>query len=158
MIDTKKTTIRIVLADDHAVTRLGIRQILEAEPDMEVVADAENGDRAQDLVTELRPNVVLLDLVMPGRNAYEVEEWVRVNCPETVALILTGHHRERFLAQAVNQGVKGYLTKDQGCDQLIEAIRRAVGGECLITDEQIERADRWNREVGQPWNSLTERE
>jgi NarL family two-component system response regulator LiaR len=158
MIDTKKATIRIVLADDHAITRVGIRQILEAVPDMKVVGEAENGDQAQELVAELRPDVVLLDLVMPGRRAYEVDEWVRVNCPETVALILTGHHRERFLAQAVNQGVKGYLTKDQGCDQLIAAIRRAVSGECLMTDEQIERADRWNREVGQPWNSLTERE
>jgi NarL family two-component system response regulator LiaR len=158
MIDTKKTAIRIVLADDHAVTRLGIRQVLEAAPDMEVVGEAENGDQAQDLVAELRPDVVLLDLVMPGCSAFEVEKWVRTNHPETVALILTGHDRQRFLAQAVNQGVQGYLTKDQAEARLLKAIRRAVSGECLITDEQIERADRWNREVGQPWNSLTERE
>ncbi|MFZ6026953.1 MAG: response regulator [Chloroflexota bacterium] len=155
---TQKNTIRLVLADDHALTRLGIRQALEAAPDIEVVGEAENGDQAQALVAELRPDVVLLDLVMPGRRAYEVEAWVRMNCPETVALILTGHHRERFLAQAVNQGVQGYLTKEQGCDHLIDAIRRAAGGECLLTDEQIELAERWNREVWQPWYALSNRE
>jgi len=157
-MSTKKTTIRVVLADDHAVTRVGIRDMLNAAPGMEVVGEAENGDQAQDLVAELRPDAVLLDLVMPGRRAYEVERWVRINYPKTVALILTGHHRERFLAEAINQGVQGYLTKDQGCDQLVEAIRRAVSGECLLTEEQIKRAEHWHQDIWKPWCALSDRE
>jgi NarL family two-component system response regulator LiaR len=155
---SNQTTIRILLADDHAVTRAGVRSVLEAAPDMTVVGEAADGDHAQAMAAELRPDVVLLDLIMPGRRAYQVEEWIRTHYPQTVVLILTGHDRDQFLAQAVTQGVQGYLTKEKDAPQLVEAIRRAVCGECLVTDEQIARADQWNQEVGWPWRSLTDRE
>jgi DNA-binding NarL/FixJ family response regulator len=154
----EQETIRIVLADDHAVTRAGIREMLEAVPDLKVVGEAADGDQAQALVADLRPNVLLLDVDMRGCSAFEIAAWVRLNCPETVALILSGHQGGKYLAQAVKQGLQGYLSKDQGFRYLIHAIRRAVCGECVFTDEQRARAERWEREVGLPWGSLTERE
>ncbi|MFZ6028111.1 MAG: LuxR C-terminal-related transcriptional regulator [Chloroflexota bacterium] len=150
--------IRIVLADDQVVARVGIRQVLETAPEMQVVGEAEDAGQVQALVAALRPDVLLLDLVMAVRSAYEVEAWVRQNYPETVVLILTGNHPDRFLAQAVHQGVQGYLTKDQAGDQLVEALRRAMDGACLITEEQLERAECWTREIGQTWEALSERE
>ena len=117
-----QATIRILLADDHAVTRAGIRSALESASDMIVVGEAADGDQAQALTAKLQPDVVLLDLVMPGRRTYQVEEWIRTNDPKTVVLILTGHNRDRFLAQAVSQGVQGYLTKEEDA-QLRRTIR-----------------------------------
>ena len=83
-MDKVKGTIRVLIADDFPVTRAGIRAILEKEPDIEVVGEAENGLQAERMVSELRPDILLLDLVMPGLRPYEVERWVRANYPETM--------------------------------------------------------------------------
>jgi two-component system, NarL family, response regulator LiaR len=151
-------SIRLVLADDQELSRQGIRSILESAADIEIVGEAHNGYEAQQLVAELQPNVLLLDLIMPDVRPYEVEEWVSIHYPLVTTLILTGHDRRRFLARAITRGVKGYLTKDQSGQQLIEAIRRAVAGEFVITDEQLEQAAKWQREAGNPWDKLTRKE
>lgn len=157
-MNEKPITIRALIADDHPVTRAGLRQILTATPDIEVVGEAENAQQIEQLVTELQPDILLLDLVMPATRPYEVEEWVRTYHPRTKTLILTGHSRDYFLAQAVEKGVAGFLQKSDRPEQLIAAIRRAVSGDCLISDEQIARADRWRQEVGRRWSALTPRE
>lgn len=150
--------IRILLADDHAVTRQGFRAILAETQDMQLIGEACNGRQAKELVAELLPDVLLLDLIMPDVRPFEVEKWVRENHPQVVTVLVTGHHRERFLAKAIETNVKGYLTKDQDTDAFLDGIRRAARGESIITGKQMAQAKRWQQTVGERWNSLTHRE
>lgn len=150
--------IRVLLVDDHEVTRAGIRTILEAAPDIEVIGEAEDGETARCKVTDLHPDVLLLDLKMPGIPSYEVEKWVRQRYPEIVTLILTAHDRDFYLASMMEAGASGYLSKSERAEKLVAAIRRAVRGEVLFTHEQYERVQQWNRQAGQKWDSLTDRE
>lgn len=151
-------TIHVLIADDHPVTRVGIRAVLEKAPDIEVVGEAKDGIEAKQMVAELRPNILLLDLVMPGLRPYKVEEWVRTNFPETITLVLTGHDRNSYLAKVLEAGAAAFLTKEEAPQKLVEAIRRAARGEILITGGQLARADCWHQEVGERWESLTKRE
>ncbi len=157
-MNTSDKVIRVLIADDHPVTRKGIRSILQNIPDIEVVAEAIDGIEAKQMVAELCPDILLLDLVMPGLRPSQVEEWVRTNCPETITLVLTAHDRNCYLAKAVEAGVAGFLTKEKAPHKLVEAIRRAAKGEVLITEEQLERARCWHKVVGERWQSLTARE
>jgi len=153
-----KPSITVLLADDHEVTRAGIRAILEDAPDIEVVGEAEDGEVAQSMVADLQPDVLLLDLKMPGTPSYQVEKWVRQHYPQVVTLILTAHDRDFYLASMMEAGAAGYLSKSDRAEKLIAAIRRAVQGEDLFTEEQYDRIQQWNKDVGQIWDSLTERE
>ena len=152
------TSIRVLIVDDHTVAREGIRAILSAAPDIRIVGEASTGAQARALVAELRPDILLLDLVLPDCRPYEVEFWVREHYPETITLILTGHDLDRLLSQGVEAGVAGYLTKEQPPNQLVEAIRRAAHHESLLTAEQYARAKRWRAEVGERYEMLTEQE
>ena len=151
-------TIRVLVADDHPVMREGLRTVLEEAPDIEVVGEAKDGVETQQMVAEFRPDILLLDLVMPGLRPFEIEKWVRANYSETITLVLTAHNRDCYLAKAVEAGAVGFLTKDESPQRLMEAIRRAVRGEVLITGGQLARAYSWRKEVGERWESLTERE
>ena len=150
--------IRVVFADDHPLTRAGIRAALEQASDIAIVGEAADGLEAQRMVADLHPDVLLLDLVMPGLPPAEIERWVRNHCSQTTVLILTAHDRDCFLAQAVEAGVAGYLVKTERVQRIVEAIRCAARGEALITGGQLARAMRWQQEVGARWESLTERE
>ena len=152
-------TIRLVLADDHAVTRDGLRTILKAAPDIQIVGEAQDGLEAQQLTAQLHPHILLLDLIMPGPRPAEIERWVRANCPETVTLILTAHDRNVYLAEMMEAGAVGLLRKNEvTASHLIDAIRRAARGEILFDAEQLARVQRWREEVASRWYSLTARE
>jgi NarL family two-component system response regulator LiaR len=151
-------TIRVLIADDHPATRRGIRAILEEAQDIEVVGEAENGIEAQELIAKLRPDILLLDLVMPGLQPFEVERWVRANYPETVTLVLTAHDRDCYLAKVVEAGAVGFLTKEEAPRRLLDAIHRTVRGDVLLTREQLARANQWRKKVGERWARLTGRE
>ena len=151
-------TIRVVLADDHPPTRQGVRAALESAADIDVVGEAGDGVEAKKLIVELRPDILLLDLIMPGPKPADIERWVRHNHPETITLILTAHDRDALLAEMAEAGAAGFLTKEEDTPALVAAIRRAAQGEVLYTPEQLERVHRWREEVGQRWDCLTERE
>jgi len=155
---TQPPVISVLLADDHEVTRAGIRAILESASDIQVVGEAPDGETAQQLVADLKPDVLLLDLKMPGLPSYQVEKWVRQHFPDVVTLILTAHDRDFYLASMMEAGAAGYLSKSARAAKLINAIRRAVRGEVLYTTEQYERIHQWNKQAGQKWDSLTIRE
>jgi DNA-binding NarL/FixJ family response regulator len=138
--------------------RAGLRAILSSTPDINIVGEAQDGFEAKKLVDQLRPKILLLDLKMPGPPPAEIEKWVRSHCPETTTLVLTAHDRSAYLAEMMEAGVAGFLTKDSPSDRLIEAIRRAAGGNVLFTIEQIERVRRWRSEIGSKLESLTKRE
>jgi len=153
-----KPGITILITDDQPLTRAGLRAVLERAPDMIIIGEARDGDEAQRLVAELHPDVLLLDLKMPGLLAAELEKWVRVNYPETATLVLTAHDRDFYLAEMMAAGVSGYIDKSERAENLVAAIRRAVSGEFLFTNEQFKRAHHWNETEGKKWQSLTERE
>jgi DNA-binding NarL/FixJ family response regulator len=150
-------TVRVVLADDHPLTRQGVHAALEEAPDIQVVGEANDGVEARELVAELRPDVLLLDLVMPGPRPSEVARWVRNHCPQTTTLVLTGHDRDSFLAEMAAEAA-GFITKNQEPARLVMAIRRAASGKVLYTQEQLKRARRWREEVEGRWKGLTKRE
>jgi DNA-binding NarL/FixJ family response regulator len=150
--------ITLVFADDHAVTRAGIRMILSQAPDIQIVGEAENGLEVQGLVERLRPQVLLLDLKMPGPPPAEIEKWVRTHCPETATLVLTAHDRDYYLTAMIDSGAVGLIDKNQPGEILIGAIRRAAQGEILFDERQMNRARHWRATAGAKWASLTERE
>lgn len=150
--------ITLVLADDHAVARAGIRAILSNVPDIEIIGEAENGDEVQALVAKLQPRILLLDLKMPGMPSAEIEKWVRTNYPGTVTLVLTAHDRDSYLTQMIDAGAAGLLDKSESGERLVGAIRRAARGEILFDSAQLDRARQWRASAGKKWESLTKRE
>lgn len=150
--------ITVLLADDHSITREGIRSILSKAPDIQIIGEAQDGNQIKKLVAKLRPQILLLDLIMPNLSPVDLEEWVRTNYPETITLILTAHDRDVYLAGMMEAGAVGYLDKKLRAAQLISSIRRAARGEMLFDQEQIDRVFRWKKNVTVKWESLSDRE
>lgn len=124
--------IRIVLADDHPVVREGLRAMLSAEPDLDVVADAASGPRAEALAAELRPDIVLMDLRMPGGDGVEsIVRMTAAGLPCRV-IVLTTYETDRDILRAVEAGAAGYLLKDLPRGQLAASIRAAARGETVL--------------------------
>jgi two-component system response regulator NreC len=124
--------ISILIADDHGVLRAGLRALLSAEPDLEVVADADNGDDALRLAGELHPEVVLLDVNMPGLGGIEVTRRIKEIYPEMRVLILTVHEDESLFQEAIQAGASGYIIKRAVESELIDAIRAVKRGDLYI--------------------------
>lgn len=155
---SEKTTITILIADDHPLTLKGVCSIFNHCPDMKVVGRTEDGDQIKYLVSKLHPKILLLDLKMPHLSPVELEEWVQTNCPETITLVLTAHDRDVYLSSMMEAGAVGYLDKKLRASELISAVRRAAHGEILFNKEQIKRARQWREEVKTKWENLSDRE
>jgi len=126
-------TIRVLLADDHNIVREGLRSLLEKEPDIEVVAMADNGRTAVRLAGELKPDVAVLDIAMPEMNGIEATRRInRVN-PEIRVLTLSMHSARRFVTEALSAGSKGYLLKDCASEELVRAIRTIAADETYLS-------------------------
>lgn len=125
-------SIRIVLADDHAMFRAGIRALIEAEPRLKVVGEACSGDEAVDRVRELKPDVVVMDLSMPDSNGLEATRRIRALELDTNVLVLTVHAEEEYLVPVVEAGASGYLTKTSADSDLLEAIRLVARGQVYL--------------------------
>ncbi|MGW2229968.1 response regulator [Streptomyces formicae] len=124
--------IRVVLADDHPVVREGLRAMLSAEPDLEVVAEASSGPRAEALVAELRPDIVLMDLRMPGGGGVEsIERMAAAGLP-CRTIVLTTYETDGDILRAVEAGAAGYLLKDLARGELAAAVRAAARGETVL--------------------------
>lgn len=124
--------IRILIADDHSMVREGLKQLIELEDDIIVVAQAGTGNEAIEKIQQYKPDVVLLDINMPNMNGLEVLEYLRNNDIDVNVLILTIHNEIEYLYKAVEIGVKGYVLKDSESDVLIKAIRTIFKGESYI--------------------------
>lgn len=125
-------SIRILIADDHGVLRAGLRALLNAEPDMEVVGEAVNGDQAQLLAAELQPDIVLMDLSMPECGGIQATRQLKEILPDTSVLILTVHEDNSILREAIQCGAAGYILKRAVESELINAIRSVSCGELYI--------------------------
>lgn len=125
-------TIRLVLADDHAVVRSGLRMLLDSEPDFEVVAEASDIESAKRYVRGHHPKVLVLDLNMPGGSSLEAIPILRQESPDTQIVVLTMQQEPVFAREALRAGALGYVLKEAADDELVEAVRRAAVGESYL--------------------------
>jgi len=126
-------TIRVVIADDHPVVRIGLRGMLETQNDIDVVGEAENGKHAVSLVGRLEPDVVLMDLQMPELDGVSATEQIRDRFRTVQVLVLTTYDTDADITQAIGAGAIGYLLKDAPREDLFDAIRAASRGESVLT-------------------------
>jgi len=124
--------IRVLLADDHAVLRAGLRALLSAEPDIEVVGEAADGQEAVALVEWLKPDVVVMDITMPRLDGLRATRQITTHHPEIRVLVLTMHAEEQYLLQVLEAGGSGYVVKNSADRDLLEAIRVVHRGEAFL--------------------------
>src|SRR5437879_4677562 len=129
--------IRILLADDHTLCRQGIKTMLSAEADMEVVGEASNGADAVTRAAETRPDVVLMDIGMTGLSSFEATRQIRRNRPETKILFLTMYDDEDYLVQCLEVGAAGYVLKDTPAPQLLTAVRDVYKGGKYLSSQVL---------------------
>jgi two-component system, NarL family, response regulator LiaR len=149
--------IRLLLVDDHVVVRQGLRMVLSLEPDLEIIGEANNGQEALGLIKKLNPQVVLMDLLMPVMDGVSAIRAVKKDYPDIEVVALTSVLEDRLVIDAVEAGAAGYLLKESGPEELIEAIRAAAKGEVRLHPKAQKRLI---KEVRTPEmrESLTERE
>jgi DNA-binding NarL/FixJ family response regulator len=133
-----KTKIRVLLADDHQIVRAGIRQLLESARDMQVIAEAGDGEEAQTLIQKHKPDVAVLDIQMPKASGIEVTRWVRSYLPEVGVLILTAFDDDPYVMAVLQAGANGYVLKTAKADELIQAVRDVNEGKSAL-DPKITR-------------------
>jgi len=154
--------IRVLLADDHALFRQGLKSLLEAEGDFRVVGEAKDGWEALRHALEVRPDVILMDIQMPGLDGVQATQAILEEWPQARVIILTMYRQDAYVFEAVKAGARGYLLKDADAKALIEAIRRVHAGEVLLDAElagRIIQDFRAKKEASAPLNAeLTERE
>jgi len=126
-------TIRVLVADDHAVVREGIRHVLEREPGFEVVAEAANGSEVLPLAERHRPDVAVLDISMPGESGIQVAAQLRQRHPEIRVLILSMYDNAEYVLESVRAGAHGYILKDTAATELRRAIRAVQNGEAFLS-------------------------
>ncbi len=125
--------IKILLADDHAIVRDGLKLLLQHEPDMSVVGEAQDGQEAVDQAARLSPDVVILDLSMPRLGGLSALPLLRSAVPKAHILVLTMHDNEQFLFEALNAGASGYLLKKSAADELMDAVHTVMSGKVYLS-------------------------
>jgi DNA-binding NarL/FixJ family response regulator len=156
----------ILLADDHRIFRDGLRPLLAAQDDITVVGEAADGREALRLARELRPDVAVLDISMPGLNGIDVTRLLGREAPSVKVIILSMHSDRRFVREALRAGARGYLLKDAGITDLLTAVRSVVAGQtylCAAVNEQVIReyvhqANRADSEADSAFALLSPRE
>jgi two-component system response regulator NreC len=124
--------IRLILADDHAVVRSGLRMLLEAQPDIEIIAEAETGEEAVNHARQLQPDIVLMDIQMPDVNGIEATKRIKRLSPDSAVLALTMHEDEQYFFQMLHAGASGYVPKRAAPDELVTAIRTVARGDVFL--------------------------
>ena len=156
-------SVKVLLVDDHAIIREGLRSLLEKQPDMEVVADVDDGRRAVEMVRELSPDVVIMDVTMPRLGGIEATRQITGESPSVKVIALSIHSKRRFVADMLQAGAAGYILKECLFDELVQAIHAVCeGGRYLspsITDVVVnDYVKRLSSDEESPLRSLTGRE
>ncbi len=131
---------RIVLADDHDVVRRGLRAVLEASGDFAVVGESADGLEVPALVDRLRPNVLIVDLMMPGLSGLEVIRQVHERCPHVHIVVLSMHASEPYVQEALRNGAAGYVLKESSAGDLVQAVREVMAGRRYLSQPLSDRA------------------
>lgn len=156
--------IRLIVADDHAIVREGIRRLLQSEPDIEVVGEAGDGVAAVELAQSLKPDVVCLDVSMPRMNGVEATRRIKAALPDVGVIILTMHEDEDYVFELVKAGASGYVLKRASARDLVDAVHAVVGGHTFLHPMIARRlvsaheASRSRDEEARRFDGLTERE
>jgi two-component system, NarL family, response regulator NreC len=158
--------IRVVLVDDHTILRAGLKIMLNAQPDIEVVGEASDGKQGILIAQQTLPNVVIMDITMPDMNGIEATQHIKKLQPETRVLILTMHENEAYLFQGLRAGASGYILKEAADTELISAIRIVQSGrfylsplaQSMMVDDYLQRVRSGASEERDSYNDLTERE
>ena len=152
--------IRVLIVDDHALVRMGIRRLLEDLSDIDVVAEAENGEMALVMVKLHQPDVVLLDMKMPGIDGWEVTRRLKKTNPQVKVIAVTALSTEPLPSRVLQLGAMGYLTKESGVEEMAAAIRKVVKGEKYLSAEIAQKMAISSLEASQesPFDLLSERE
>lgn len=155
---TKTKAIRVMLVDDHAVVRSGLSAFLMVYDDLELVGEAGDGERAVSLCEKTRPDVVLMDLMMPGMDGVTATRLIRAQFPETQVIALTSFKEQEWVEGALKAGAIGYLLKDITADDLARAIRDAAAGKAILAPEAAQVLIQSARGGDKPGADLTDRE
>lgn len=153
----------IVMADDHKVVRQGLKALLEGEADFSVVAEASDGLQACELVEKHKPDVLVVDLMMPSLNGLDVARQVRKRFPRTQVILLSMHANEAYVLEALRNGAIGYVLKESGVTDLVRAVRQAAIGQRFLSPPLSDRAiqayaERTQNSQVDPYDTLTSRE
>jgi DNA-binding NarL/FixJ family response regulator len=152
--------IRVVIADDHTIVREGLRQLLQASVDFDVVSEARDGHEVMQRVRELDFDVLLLDMSMPGKSGMELIKQVKSERPKLRILVLSMHQEHQYAVRAIKAGASGYLTKESASSQLAAAIRKVACGGAFISAEVAEQLafSAMPQAEGLPHTALSDRE
>jgi NarL family two-component system response regulator LiaR len=154
--------ITVIIVDDHQVVRQGVRAFLESQPDITVVAEAESGEIAAQLAAEYAPDVVLMDLLMPGMDGIAATQQVKRVSPRTQVIVLTSYHQDEHIFPAIRAGALSYLLKDASPQELVEAVRKAAHGEVVlhsrVAARLVQELHGARQDVDNPLTTLSDRE
>ncbi|HEX6817914.1 MAG TPA: response regulator transcription factor [Ktedonobacterales bacterium] len=154
--------ITLMMVDDHAIVRQGVRAFLDTQPDLQVVGEAGSGEEAIALAGELAPDVVLMDLVMPGMDGVESTRLLKQVSPRSHVIVLTSYHEDEHIFPAIRAGALSYLLKDVAPHELADAIRKAARGEAVlhprVAARVVQELHGARRDAFNPFTELSERE
>lgn len=132
-------TVTVLLADDHPIVRQGLRHLLEAESDLKIVGEAEDGLQAVQLSEKFRPNVLIVDIMMPGLNGLEVLRQVKDRSPATCSIVLSMQSADVYVVEALKSGALGYVLKETGPSELVNAVHQVIDGKRYLSPRLSER-------------------
>ena len=150
--------IKVMLVDDHAVVRSGLSAFLSAYDDLELIAEANSGEQAVNLCDQIQPDVILMDLVMPGMDGATATRKIRTRCPDIQVIALTSYKEDDLVQQALEAGAIGYLLKNVSADDLADAIRKAHAGKPTLAPEAAQVLIQTTTGSPSPGHDLTDRE
>ncbi len=149
----------IFLADDHAIIREGLKALVNAQPDMIVIGEADNGKSAWQKVRELQPDVAVMDISMPEASGIQITERIKQHCPRVKVLVLTVHEHRGYLQQALKAGASGYVLKRAVSEELIRAIRIVLAGGVYLDPALVSKVVGWgSKKDGSRRSDLSDRE
>jgi NarL family two-component system response regulator LiaR len=155
----QETPIRVMIVDDHAMLRKGLRLFLKGFDDLMLAGEADGGEQAVRLCPQIRPDVVLMDMLMPGLDGVEATRLIRDRCPQVQVIALTSFHNPELVEKAIQAGAIGYLLKNVSATELARAIREAHAGRSTLAPEAAQVLVQATRQrAGRPDYGLTERE
>ena len=155
--------VTVLLADDHPIVRQGLRHLFDAEPDLKIVGEASDGLQAVQLTEKFRPNVLIVDIMMPGLNGLEVLRQVKDRSPSTCSIVLSMQSADVYVVEALKSGALGYVLKETGPSELINAVQQVIAGKRYLSpilserliDVLLQTTDGLTRD---PYETLTNRE
>jgi two-component system, NarL family, response regulator LiaR len=154
--------VTVLLVDDHTIVRQGVRAYLDTQPDLQVVGEANSGEAAIRMATEQAPDVVLMDLLMPGMDGVEATRRLKQVSPRSQVIVLTSYHQDEHIFPAIRAGALSYLLKDVGPAELAEAVRKAAHGEAVLHPQVaarvVQELQGAPRDAVNPFTDLSDRE